>query len=45
MNRTELRKVVVAKKILGGHMTNKEGAAALGLTERQRRGKEEAKEG
>ncbi|EES74688.1 putative phage head-tail adaptor [Paenibacillus sp. oral taxon 786 str. D14] len=35
MTRTELKKVVVVEKVLEGHMTNREGAAALGLTERQ----------
>lgn len=35
LTRAELKKVLVVEKILEGHMTNKEGAAALGLTERQ----------
>lgn len=35
MNRAELKKVVVVEKIISGHMTNAEGAAALGLTSRQ----------
>lgn len=35
LNRTELKKVIVVEKILGGHMTIKEGATALRLTERQ----------
>lgn len=34
MTRAELKKVLVVEKILDGHMTNKEGAAALGLTDR-----------
>ena len=35
MTKAELKKVLVVEKILGGQMTNREGAAALGLTERQ----------
>ena len=35
LTRAELKKVLVVEKIVEGHMTNKEGAAALGLTERQ----------
>jgi transposase len=35
LTRAELKKVLVVEKILGGHMTNREGAVALGLTERQ----------
>ncbi|WP_188533758.1 helix-turn-helix domain-containing protein, partial [Paenibacillus abyssi] len=35
MTRAEMKKVVVVEKIIGGHMTNDEGAAALGLTKRQ----------
>jgi transposase len=35
LTRAELKKVLVVEKILGGHMTNGEGAAALGLTVRQ----------
>lgn len=35
MTRSELKKVVVVEKIISGHMTNEEGAAALGLTSRQ----------
>lgn len=35
LTRAELKKVVVVEKILDGHMTNGEGAAALGLTVRQ----------
>jgi transposase len=35
LTRAELKKVVVVEKILGGQMTNREGAAVLGLTERQ----------
>lgn len=35
MTKAELKKVLVVEKILDGRMTNKEGAAALGLTERQ----------
>lgn len=35
LTRAELKKVVVVEKILSGHMTNGEGAAALGLTVRQ----------
>ncbi len=35
MTRAEMKKVVVVEKLIGGHMTNREGAAALGLTERQ----------
>ncbi|MNJ41134.1 hypothetical protein D3C77_360470 [compost metagenome] len=34
LTRAELKKVVVVEKILAGEMTNREGAAALGLTER-----------
>ena len=35
LTKAEMKKVVVVEKILGGHMTNGEGAAALGLTVRQ----------
>ncbi|MFC3342399.1 ISNCY family transposase [Paenibacillus abyssi] len=35
MTRAEMKKVVVVEKIIGGHMTNDEGAATLGLTKRQ----------
>jgi transposase len=35
LTRAELKKVVVVEKILEGQMTNREGAAVLGLTERQ----------
>ncbi|MBB6735864.1 ISNCY family transposase [Cohnella zeiphila] len=35
MSRAELKKVVVVEKIISGHMTNAEGAALLGLTNRQ----------
>lgn len=35
LTRAELKKVVVVEKVLEGHMTNREGAAALGRTERQ----------
>ena len=35
LTRAELKKVLVVEKILDGHMTNMEGAAALGLTVRQ----------
>ncbi|NTZ16435.1 ISNCY family transposase, partial [Paenibacillus sp. JMULE4] len=35
MTQVELKKVLVVEKIFDGRMTNKEGAAALGLTERQ----------
>lgn len=35
LTNVELKKVLVVEKILDGHMTNKEGAAVLGLTERQ----------
>lgn len=35
MSRAELKKVIVVEKIIGGHMTNEEGAAALGLSNRQ----------
>lgn len=35
LTKAELKKVLVVEKILGGQMTNREGAAALGLTERQ----------
>ncbi|MCD9026595.1 ISNCY family transposase [Cohnella silvisoli] len=35
MTRAEMKKVLVVEKIFGGQMTNSEGAAALGLTNRQ----------
>nr|WP_315910945.1 ISNCY family transposase [Xylanibacillus composti] len=35
LTKAELKKVLVVEKILEGHMTNREGATALGLTERQ----------
>lgn len=35
LTRAELKKVLVVEKILEGHMTNAEGAAALGLSVRQ----------
>ncbi|WP_028560893.1 helix-turn-helix domain-containing protein, partial [Paenibacillus pinihumi] len=35
MTKAELKKVHVVEKILEGHMTNAEGAAALGMTQRQ----------
>lgn len=35
LTRAELKKALVVEKILDGHMTNMEGAAALGLTVRQ----------
>lgn len=35
LSRAELKKVVVVEKIISGHMTNKEGAAVLGLSSRQ----------
>lgn len=35
LTRAELKKVLVVEKIIEGHMTNGEGALALGLTERQ----------
>lgn len=35
LTRAEMKKVIVVEKILGRQMTNSEGAAALGLTERQ----------
>lgn len=35
LTRAELKKVLVVEKILEGHMTNKEGAATLGITDRQ----------
>lgn len=35
LTRAEMKKVLVVEKILGGHMTNKEGAAALGISGRQ----------
>ncbi|MBB6695327.1 ISNCY family transposase [Cohnella xylanilytica] len=35
MSRAELKKVVVVEKIIGGHITNEEGAAVLGLSCRQ----------
>ena len=35
LTRTEMKKVLVVEKILGGQITNEEGAAVLGLTKRQ----------
>jgi len=35
LTRAELKKVLVVEKILEGHMTDKEGAEALGLSDRQ----------
>lgn len=35
LSRAELKKVIVVEKIISGHMTNEEGAAALGLSNRQ----------
>lgn len=35
LTRAELKKVKVLEKIVDGHMTNTEGAATLGITERQ----------
>src|SRR4051794_31991724 len=35
LTRAEMKKVVVVEKMLDGHMTNAEGAAALGLSTRQ----------
>lgn len=35
LTQTEMKKVLVVEKILDGRMTNKEGAIALGLSERQ----------
>ena len=35
VTRAEMKKAIVVEKILGGHMTNSEGAAALGITVRQ----------
>ena len=35
LTRSELKKVKVLEKIMDGHMTNAEGAATLGLSERQ----------
>lgn len=35
LTRAEMKKVVVVEKIIGGHMTNAEGAAVLGLCKRQ----------
>jgi transposase len=35
LTRTEMKKVLVVEKIIGGHFTNSEGAVALGLSTRQ----------
>ena len=35
MTKAELKKIFVVEKIISGHMTNEEGAAALGLSSRQ----------
>ncbi|WP_148277854.1 helix-turn-helix domain-containing protein, partial [Paenibacillus popilliae] len=35
MSRQEMKKVLVVEKIMNGHMTNNEGAIALGITVRQ----------
>lgn len=35
LTRAEMKKVLVVEKVMDGHMTNKEGAISLGLSERQ----------
>lgn len=35
LTKAEMKKVLVVEKIIDGRMTNREGAAALGLSERQ----------
>ncbi|MCA0754541.1 ISNCY family transposase [Paenibacillus sp. N4] len=35
MTRAEMKKVLVVEKVMDGHMTNREGALSLGLSERQ----------